>query len=215
MMVGRAVPGANGFDTDTIVSASTARQLFSSGFRFAIRYVGRYSPQSTGDLSVSEVSDILGAGLALMPVQHVDRQGWSPTAALGISYGSSAVQNVRSIAKLPEGVTVWLDLEEPLVTTPPSQVIAFVNAWSGEVSNAGFAPGLYVGAGEILSASDLYWRLRVQRYWKSASRVPNVDVRGYCMIQTLAPSPVDGISIDRDVVLADMLGMTPSWVIPG
>jgi hypothetical protein len=42
--------------------------------------------------------------------------------------------------------------------------------------------------------------------------VPDIPYRGYQMVQALAPSPVNGIAIDRDVILADNFGGLPMWL---
>jgi Domain of unknown function (DUF1906) len=216
---GRVAPvaaGNIGLDTDTIITPAVAAGLFASGFRFSVRYLSRTQPQSATDLSPAEATNILGAGLGLMAVQHCDRQGWSPTAALGNQYGLAAAVNATSVG-LPSGVTIWLDLEGPLASTPAENVIAFVNAWASQVSTPtyNYVPGLYVGFQDILTSDQLYWRLRLKTYWSSASTVPDVAQRGYCMIQSLAPSPVDGISIDRDVVQFDNFGGVPTLLLPG
>ena len=65
--------------------------------------------QPTRDLSEAEANVILSAGLALMPVQHVAPQNWSPSQALGIRNGKNAAKHARQIG-FPEGVNVWLDL---------------------------------------------------------------------------------------------------------
>lgn len=211
--VAAAKTGAQGFDSDTVLTAGLAQALFAAGFRFAVRYLSRTAPQHNGDLSAAEAAAILDAGLALMPVQHVSRAGWAPSAALGRQYGLAAAQNAQAV-RLPAGVTVWLDLEGVASYATAAETIAYCNAWAGEVAVAGFDPGLYVGANQPLSGDDLYWRLRVTRYWKSASTVPAIPYRGYCMVQALAPSPVDGIAIDRDVVMADLFGGLPMWLAP-
>ena len=54
-----------------------------------------------------------------------------------------------------------------------------------EVEGAGFVPGVYVGAGAILTGSELFWRLTTKHYWKSGSRVPDIPHRGYQLIQTI------------------------------
>jgi hypothetical protein len=79
-----------GFDTDEIVTAAAAAAFFTQGFRFCIRYVSRVTQQNANDLSVAEALDLLNAGLALIPVQHVRGAGWAPTAALGASDGVHA-----------------------------------------------------------------------------------------------------------------------------
>ena len=220
-IVTSATPGAQGFDSDTALDAGTANQLYGTGFRFGIRYLSRTTPQHAGDLSPAEVQIILAAGLAIMPVQHVSARGWVPSASLGQQYGSAAAANAAQCG-FPSGVSVWLDLEMVASYATAADTIAYVNAWAGAVEAAGFDPGLYIGAlwsgvsnGEVnLTGDDLYWRLRVTRYWKSMSTVPAIPYRGYCIIQAQAPSPVDGIAIDRNVVMADGFGGLPNWLAP-
>lgn len=216
MLPGTAAPaisGAQGFDSDSAIMATAAKALYAAGFRFAVRYLSRSSPQSSADLSLAEADAILGAGLALMPVQHVARPGWAPSAALGQQYGKAAAQNAL-LLEFPPGVTVWLDLEGVASYAAAADAIAYCNAWAAAVALEGYDPGLYVGANQPLSGDDLYWRLRVARYWKSASTVPAIPYRGYCMVQALAPSPVAGVAVDRNVIMADQFGGLPIWVRP-
>jgi Domain of unknown function (DUF1906) len=86
--------GAIGFDTTVPLNSTTANSYFSQNFRFCIRYVSRndagrqYNAKSgTADLSADETAAIMRSGLALMVVQHVAQPPWSPTSALGNSYG--------------------------------------------------------------------------------------------------------------------------------
>ncbi len=217
-----ATPGAQGFDSDTAIVADTASALFGAGFRFALRYLSRTEPQNPSDLSTAEAQAILGAGLALMAVQHCPRPGWAPSAALGQQYGHAAARNAAAIG-LPTasvgaglglgwGLSLWLDLEGVASWATAADTIAYCNAWAGAVEAAGFQPGLYVGANQPLSGDELYWRLRVKSYWKSASTVPAIPYRGYQMVQALAPSPMVGVAIDRDVVMADAFGALPTWL---
>ena len=94
------------------------------------------------------------------------------------------------------------------------EVIRYCNAWFFEVESAGFVSGLYVGAEANLTGDELYWRLKTKHYWRSASDVPQITHRGYQMFQALAPSPVPGISIDRDVTKDDGFGDAALWLAP-
>lgn len=210
---GPATAGMQGFDADTAIDAATAAALKQTGFGFAVRYLTRTVPAAPGDLSASELTTILNAGLAAMAVQHCPVAGWAPTAALGTNYGSAAVANAIA-AGLPQGVSLWLDLEGVAPYATAADTIAYVNAWAAAVSGH-YLPGLYVGANQPLSGDDLYWRLRVASYWKSASTVPAIPYRGYQMVQALAPSPVDGISLDRNVIMADSFGDVPILAAAG
>ena len=75
--------GALGFDTDTIVTADVAALFQAQGYAFCLRYLSIDTPQDPGDLSTAEALDILNAGLALMPVQHVPTPPWAPDAGSG------------------------------------------------------------------------------------------------------------------------------------
>ena len=101
MKIGTLPHGARGFDCNTRVTAPVARAFQAAGYRFAIRYVRR-STRHDYDLSVSELVTLLGAGLAVMIVQHVAAEGWHPTASLGASYGAIAAEEARAVG-VPQG----------------------------------------------------------------------------------------------------------------
>ena len=105
-----APPGLHGIDTNTVLDADHCRAAKARGFSFCLRYVSRVDREQANDLHEAEARTILNAGLALMPVQHVARAGWSPTQSLGTSYGRNAAAHVREIG-FPPGVSVWLDLD--------------------------------------------------------------------------------------------------------
>jgi hypothetical protein len=208
-----ATPGMRGFDCDQHISAYAAAQFRMKGYRFAIRYVPRIKA-SAGDLSMSEASGILAAGLGLMVVQHVLNPGWSPTGTLGKQYGAFAAQSALDIG-YKFGAMLWCDLEgvgedKPKDGIDPRDVIAFLNNWHDQVGNAGYTPGLYVGYDTDLTPDQLYSRLRFSHYWGSynldADKRP--DVRGLQMKQQLEQT-LDGIKYDPDVIQRDALGGLP------
>src|SRR4051794_5931162 len=104
-----AKAGMLGFDTNTKLTATTAKALREAGFRFAIRYLSRKANPSAKDLSAAELNIILDAGLAVMAVQHVAPSGWTPSDTLGVEYGDNAAAHARSIG-LGEKSSVWLRL---------------------------------------------------------------------------------------------------------
>lgn len=213
-MIGTLPPGTQGGDSDAVCSASTAADLYIAGVRFLLRYLSRTSPQNSGDLSVSERLAIMASGLAVGYVQHVPLTGWMPSQSRGQAYGKAAVANLRQI-EASLGVSVWRDWEGVLGQASLADCIADINAWNSAIAAGGYVPGIYVGFNQILDASDLYWRLTCKHYWQSASSVPVPVIRGYQMIQSLAPSPVPDYDWDRDVVMADALGGLPIWDISG
>jgi Domain of unknown function (DUF1906) len=126
-----ASPGVHGFDTNTVLNRRICQVAKTRGFEFCIRYVSRRDVQPAGDLSETEANVILGAGLALMPVQHVAPENWSPSQALGTRNGRNAGKHARQIG-FPEGVNVWLDLEGAKTSTRHETMIAYCNAWFAE-----------------------------------------------------------------------------------
>jgi len=202
-----APPGMIGFDLDQRLNRITAKQFYTKGYRFCLRYISRASDvESPNDLTEAEANDILDAGLALMAVQHYPGDGWRPTADLGGTYDHNAAANAGQ-AGLPEGINVFLDLEGIAIGTPSEDIIAFCNAWFSEVESVGYVSGVYVGANAILSGDDLYWSLKSKHYWRLGSRVPDIPHRGYQMVQSIKPGQVD-----KNVTLNDAFGNGVLWV---
>jgi hypothetical protein len=207
-----APPGVHGFDANSVLNRRICEVAKARGFEFCIRYVSRQDAQPVGDLSEAEANVILGAGLALMPVQHVAPENWSPSQALGTRNGKNAAKHARQIG-FPEGVNVWLDLEGAKTSTTHEAMIAYCSAWFAEVEGAGFVPGVYVGAMAILTGNELFWRLTTKHYWKSGSRVPDIPHRGYQLIQTIIRNDkIDGVAIDRNLTKNDNFGGSVLWL---
>jgi len=205
-----AIPSVLGFDSDTIITAGLARQFFAGGYKFCLRYLSLAGQESPQDLSPQEATDILGSGLALMPIQHVRKSGWLPSEALGHQYGKDAAANAQNVG-FPSGVNVWCDLEGVGSQAGAQDVIDYCDAWYSAVKAAGYVPGLYVGSAAVLTGPQLY-DLPFQRYWKSQSRVPDVPTRGYALIQLLPSVNANGIGIDVDFTLDDNEGAKVQWL---
>jgi hypothetical protein len=207
-----APPGLHGIDTNTVMEDSHCRAAKARGFSFCLRYVSRGDRAQAGDLHESEARTILNAGLALMPVQHVARPGWSPTKSLGSTYGRNAAAHVLAIG-FPAGVNVWLDLEGVKRSSSHAAVIEYCNAWIAEIELAGFVPGVYIGARAILTGDEIFWRLRARHFWRSGSRVPDVPHRGYQLIQKIIKNDkIDGVEIDRNLTVNDNFGQSVLWL---
>lgn len=209
-----AAPGLHGIDANSVLNAAFCTAAQQRGFSFCIRYISRAATQPAHDLSTAEANVILNSGMALMPVQHVAPAGWSPTQTLGTTNGRNAAKHVRDIG-FPTGVNVWLDLEGVSSAATHGSVIDYCNAWFAQVGNAGFVPGIYVGARAILTGDELFFRLQTKHYWKSGSTVPAIPQRGYQMIQKIiANDKINGIPIDRNVTQNDALGDAVQWLMP-
>jgi Domain of unknown function (DUF1906) len=204
-----AKPSLPGFDSDTAITAQVAQQCYASGYKFCIRYLS-LGPQSAGDLDAQEATNILSAGLALMPVQHVRASGWSPKQSVGQQDGLNAATNAKDIG-FPEGINIWCDLEGVNRSAQAQDVIDYCGAWYQAVNSAGYIPGLYVGAACVLTGQQLFG-LPFQHYWRSQSNVPEIPTRSYQMLQLFPPVFVNGIWVDVDITQTDKLGSQPQWL---
>lgn len=211
----KAPAGMRGFDANTPVSSQAAAEFIAAGYRFCIRYVGR-TEMASHDLSAQEADEILAAGLALMPVQHVLDPGWQPTAALGAEYGQNAATFSQQIG-FPQGVNVWCDLESVSSSASAQDVIGFCNAWCAGVSAAGYVPGLYIGYQPGLTGQQLHDDLDFQHYW-AAYNVDGVSTphpRGWQLVQSEGHGTVGGISTeayDADTTHVDAMGGQVLWL---
>ncbi|WKV08213.1 DUF1906 domain-containing protein [Thermoanaerobacterium sp. CMT5567-10] len=210
-MIKKASKNMKGFDTCTPLSLEKAKEFKNAGYDFCIRYVS-LSNNRTGDITTKEANNIINAGLALGIVQHVRYPGWKPSASLGQSDAQMALNHLAQVG-IPKGITVYVDLEGVASGTSASDIIAYANTWHDVIEQAGYIPGIYVGANSYLTGSQLYNSLKFQHYWKSLSIVPNVVVRGYEMVQLRQINQL-GVLIDEDVVYGDNLGNTPIFIFP-
>lgn len=209
MTVKPAITGI-GFDVNQPLTGAQAAAFKAAGYSFAVRYLPRTGNLISGNLSQAEIQAILGAGLALMVVQHVAKPGWEPSAALGISYGNYAATYAEAIG-LPKGVNIWLDLEEVAIGTSAKEVTDYCTAWFTAVSAAGYIPGLYVGWNVVLSDQELY-DLPFKHYWRAYNCDQSIPVRGYQLVQQ-PQKTLDGITFDPNRLQADELGDVPLWVV--
>jgi hypothetical protein len=211
-----------GFDTAEPVTEQMAKAFFAHGYRFCIRYVRRQAFHDY-DLDAAETERLLETGFALMAVQHVEREdpspSWLANAAKGAQNGRVAAEAVR-LAKLPDGVTIWCDLENA-ESNPAVDVIAYCNAWHQEVSEAGYHPGLYVGAECGLTPRQLFYALKFDAYWGALNL--NTDevplVRGLQMKQHVKregdlPPGFASLPFQTDTIRTDGKGGRPKWVQP-
>lgn len=217
-----AVPsGIRGFDCNFPLSTQQAQAMVKHGYRFVKRYVPRIT-QSSIDLTKDEVNRVLAAGLAISPVQHVEKENWTPSPEKGASYGARAAQAAGDCG-IVLGANVWLDLEGVSLRTDPEIVIRYCNAWHDAVANAGYLPGIYIGWQAILTPDQLYRRLKFTRYWSAYNlrRALFPSVVGVCMKQGEAQDIdyPDGWSsasfqIDTDIVIGDAQGRFPMVMAP-
>ncbi|HTE45058.1 MAG TPA: glycoside hydrolase domain-containing protein [Gemmatimonadaceae bacterium] len=213
------IRGIRGFDANATITAGIAAAFAAHGYHFCVRYIRRDAVHAH-DLSATEATTILDAGLALMPVQHVEsEEAWIPSMGKGAANGEAAAMDATAIG-VPSGVTVWCDLEGVAVGTPAQDVIDYCNRWHSVVAGAGFVPGLYVGFHAGLNPNQLYRSLRFSHYWAAYNL--NSDqapaIRGVQMKQAV-PKPLDRVpgtivEFQVDTIRGDALGGMPTLVGP-
>src|SRR2546422_10202453 len=79
--------GVRGFDANLIIPPNAAAAFIQRGYRFCVRYVRRQTVHDF-DLTPDEADGLIGAGLGLMVVPHVESEAaGSPNAAQGAANG--------------------------------------------------------------------------------------------------------------------------------
>jgi hypothetical protein len=198
-----------GIDTTTKLTRTSVRALLAENVAYCMRYVDLVAGgQNAATLSATEVDDITGEGMPLMVVQFARTGGWSD--ATGRADGVAAARNVQSV-RVPLDVCLTCDLEGHSLWS--AAALDYANAWhEGATTEGATDLQLYVGAGVPLTSFQLYHYLRFRGYMRSGSIVPDVDMRGYRMIQL---DPLDqliaGVLVDLSVVQSDRLGGRPRW----
>jgi hypothetical protein len=218
MKTQQAFVGARVIDSLPFSQGGTAAQaaaLKESGVDGVIGYLGAMTPP--------RLALVLAAGLAFMPVTFAGE------------YKDGAADEIAQLTKLgiPKGATVWLDLEglDPweMGKTPAgrAQLIALLRGWATAIANAGWMPGLYVGAPQPLTSKELY-ALPFVRYWWGLGKPIDSNGAlvypdcGWCMIQQWHGDPVKkggmywkdtGVFVDTNGVQMDHKNRLPVWVV--
>ncbi len=199
------LPPCWGLDTNTKLSAASARALASATFRGQpVRFVWRYvffGDPLRGDIDADEARAICDAGLILLLVQHPRNPGWLASAERGKSDGEWAARNAWE-AGYPADCCIALDLEGLGNSGQP--VIEHAEAWAKEVIAAGYKPVVYVGYDCGLTPQQLYELPSFARYWSDFGQ-RSVMKRGFCCKQHPQQS-LCGIEVDMDQAYPDDLG---------
>jgi hypothetical protein len=199
-------PGEIGFDTLMPITDEMIPALKSEGFSFAIR--------TLETLSVEEVARLTTAGLGVAWYGAARVKDWS--AATGSEDGARCAKRARDILGLPPETSGSCDMEGEV--PGEAEAVAYANGWYNAALLEGMAveaPILYRGAGSgFIEPATLFHRIAFRRYWRSMSEVPNVAVRGDCMIQLFPPNRrIGGAIIDIDVVQSDYMEGAPSFAV--
>lgn len=194
-----APAGSRGADATGAISSSAAAAMAAAGLVFCIRYV---SPEegSVTALTAQEAQGILGAKLGLMLAQRVGASGLSVSSALGTEHGQAAAASAKA-AGLPMCTVLWLAVDNLPASTSATTLTSYYEAWYAAVYAAGYVPGLCVGPGAVLSASQL-GALAFTHYWQAQGATAKPSPRGYQLVQGSA-STVGGVSVRLDTAQND------------
>jgi Domain of unknown function (DUF1906) len=191
-----------GIDCVSILTASSCRALKAAGIAFVIRYLDTLTPQ--------ERDAVLEAELGLGFCSYSEAGGWLPTDAKGIAGGAQAVAKLRALS-IPEGPTVWTDLEGVAKSAAAADVMGWANAHASQITAAGYDAGLYVGAGGGLTGAELF-SLEFDKYWRSLSDVPTPSPAGWALLQLFKTTVIAGVAVDVDAVQYDWKDRLPLLV---
>jgi hypothetical protein len=181
-------------DTVAVITPAFGQWLKTNGYVGVMRYVD--------GLSATELSNILASGLACGFVTYAEEFNPAPRIA-----------ELKALG-VPVGVHVFLDVEG--CTLDATALIAAINTWSKAMQAAGYLPGLYVGAGALLSSDELYALVSVL-YWHGCSRLRDRNNQtqdpacGWGLIQ-LYPGNIGtqaGVIVDISAVQQDYQGRLP------
>jgi hypothetical protein len=207
MLIASPVPdGSLLVDTYEPLDLASCLQLSALGYHGCIRYIDNLTPQEVDWIT-------LDGKMGLMLIRSCRRAGWIGTAMMGTSDGQQ-IAHAAAVLGLPKGVSGFIDDEG--AGGNDSDELSYLNAASESLSSYCLA-GLYVGEGTHLSSAQLYHDLKFTRYFRSASDVPWVEVRGYCLVQeppldrTLSGLPDRTFDVSK--ASADALGGQLSWAI--
>lgn len=191
----KRAPRTLAIDTVQRLDTEIATALYRMGVRTVFRYLDRLEDITRGrlgsNLTPEELDITLDAGLCVSPVQYYStgyesqRRGLRLSAAYGAKLGAVAAANARAL-DIPDGCTIWRDLEGVVLATP-EQIVTDCIGWAQGAR--GYEAGLYYGAGlgsteTGLVRGEQLWGLPYYRsYWRAASAVPEIPHRGPCVVQ--------------------------------
>lgn len=210
MKIEKAFVGARGIDSLGFSNGGTEKQaqaLKDSGIDFVVGYLGA--------MNEVRLQYVLDANMAFMPVTFAGE------------YKDGAKDEIAQLRKLaiPDGATVWLDLEGmDAWNANVVELAKLINAWALDIKGAGYMPGLYVGAPQPFSGADLY-ALKVVRYWLGIGRCVDKSGRdaypacGWTMRQDWHNQgngmvwKNTGVHVDTNSIQCDHHGRLPAWVV--
>ena len=160
-----------------------------------------------GNLTAELVAEAHAHGKGVVPVNFSRGDGWLPTADMGHADASTTLERLDKLGLLLPGLVDWCDLEGA-----GADPTGYLDAWAGDVF-AKLVAGLYVGAGALLTAAQLYALPHFTRYWHSLSRGIPEPQCGFVLAQLYPSTTLNGLGVDYDFAQQDFRGRAATWVL--
>ena len=198
-----------GADLSVKLTSSQAKSVVNTpmpngqAIKFLFRYVSLSAPLRAGDIDPGERDSILGTGIPLILVQHVEYPSWIASAANGTEHGNAAGEDAKQI-QYPAGAHVFLDLEG--VKNVGGPVDEYVTCWAYAVQAYGFSPALYVGYACGITPDILAQHTEFTGFWSDFG--PRTLPSPGFMCKQFAQVMHCNVPVDPDKCYADMLGRT-------
>ena len=173
-----AIQPMNGFSYNKRLNAMQAGQFYEEGYRFCLR--GFYTEPSKIQKSLNheEVVTILNSGLAIMPVQNINKLDWKPTADLARIHGEQVAKDAKALG-MPAGLNLWCNITGLTGDVSIQDVIIYGNHWYDAVMEQGYIPALFVNSCIPLSGNQLFCYLNFKHFCRNHEQAPHIPELGY------------------------------------
>ena len=190
-------PGLLGFDSLNVETPAQIACLSAAGYSFDL-------VNTNGTNWADEYNAAAAAGMDVVLFQGYDPTTW-PDNTQGTTRGAIAGQKAGDVG-YPKGSQIFLNLENNTNSTAAT-AIQWVTNWANAIRAAGYTPGVYVGAPQVLSQAQVN-ALPVSVFWRSASSSAPQAGAGFVVRQTAVTQSACGIpnGIDTDVAGQDLRG---------
>jgi hypothetical protein len=196
-------PAARCFDHFGSLTPTQAKALRDDGFEGCFCYVS--------ELTATDLQTRLGMGLWVGFLLEGLAKTTMPTRTLGSQMANAASTKLRSLS-VPQGPTIFADLESEGGPGTAFDWIAFGTGAGAATATCGDMPGAYVAEGIGLTSAELY-ALPAVRYWKGRARIldrngqPAAPLCDWAVIQGPINFPhPSGVQIDFDTTWEDYRG---------
>ncbi len=173
-----AIQAMSGFSYDKRLSAMQAGQFYTYGYRFCLR--GFYTDHNKiqKNLNHEEVVNVLNSGMAIMPVQHINKLDWKPSAELARVHGEQVAKDAKALG-MPAGLNLWCNITGLAGDVSIQDVIIYCNHWYDAVMEQGYVPALFVNPCLPLSGNQLFRYLNFKHFCRNHEQAPHIPELGY------------------------------------